>query len=286
MLTACPGYVSTLSPTLSGSDGITTDGTYLYTFTSNAIYRINPGTGANSVIAGSAGTSGTSDLCGTSARFKSPPGGPAAGAITYDNGYLYVVDNGSLRKIDLSNNCVTSLSNTGANYLSITADHAGHLWTSTTNYTSGVRELDLTGALLNSVSTSGAGIVYSSGVVGPGGALYFAGQTKFVSIDISTRAVTTTSYSGAAFSYPLGLAYDSAHNVFYLSDRSKNEIFKTTTAGALLVVSGTGSAGSANGLLLSATYDSPRGVVFIGGNLYIADYTHGIIRRATSIYGP
>jgi hypothetical protein len=69
-------------------DGITTDGTNLYVADTNnyTIRKIVISSGAVTTLAGTAGTSGTTDDTGTNARFYYPYG------ITTDGTYLYVAD--------------------------------------------------------------------------------------------------------------------------------------------------------------------------------------------------
>ena len=87
--------------------GITTDGTNLYvTDTSNhTIRQIVISTGVVITLAGSAGTSGTTDGTGTAARFSSPV------EITTDGTNLYVADtsNHTIRQIVISTGMVTTL---------------------------------------------------------------------------------------------------------------------------------------------------------------------------------
>ena len=92
-------------------DGITTDGTNLYVADTNnyTIRKIVISSGAVTTLAGTAGTSGTTDDTGTNARFYYPYG------ITTDGTYLYVTsmyNNNAIRKIVISSGAVTTLANT------------------------------------------------------------------------------------------------------------------------------------------------------------------------------
>lgn len=116
------GAVSTLAGTagtMGSSEGtgatarfcspvdITTDGTNLYVTDScnNTIRKIVIASGAVSTLAGTAGTSGSTDATGTSARFNFPYG------ITTDGTNLYVTDmsNYTVRKIVIATGDVTTL---------------------------------------------------------------------------------------------------------------------------------------------------------------------------------
>jgi hypothetical protein len=90
--------------------GITHDGTYLYvTDAGNAtIRRIDPTTGAVTTIAGTAGSTGSTDGTGSAARFFDPVG------ITTDGTNLYVAERGNntVRKIVITTGEVTTLAGT------------------------------------------------------------------------------------------------------------------------------------------------------------------------------
>ena len=90
--------------------GITTDGTNLYVAESNhTIRKIVISSGVVTTPFGVAGTSGTTDATGTSARFDTPYG------ITTDGTNLYVAEYGNhtIRKIVISSGVVTTLAGSG-----------------------------------------------------------------------------------------------------------------------------------------------------------------------------
>ena len=102
--------------TFYGLRGIATDGANLYLadYSNNAIRKIVLSSGEVTTLAGTAGTSGSTDGTGTAARFNCPIG------IATDGTNLYVAEyaNGDIRKIALSNQAVTTLasSSTGLYY--------------------------------------------------------------------------------------------------------------------------------------------------------------------------
>src|SRR5262249_9552168 len=81
------------------------DGTYLYLADGHAIRRITIATAQTTTIAGNTLNPGSRDGVGTDARFDFPLG------LWGDGAYLYVADSGNstIRKIDLSNNSVTTI---------------------------------------------------------------------------------------------------------------------------------------------------------------------------------
>ena len=92
--------------------------------------------------------------------------------------------------------------------------------------------------------------------------------------------------SAARFSYPYGVAVDSAGNV-YVADTSNYTIRKVTPAGVVTTLAGrVGSYGSANGMGSAALFGSyiggPAGVaVDSAGNVYVADTWNCTIRKVT-----
>ncbi len=82
--------------------------------------------------------------------------------------------------------------------------------------------------------------------------------------------------SSACFNSPLGIAVDGQGNV-YVADFGNNRIRKITSAGVVSTLAGDGTAGSTDGPGSSAKFYNPTGVAVDGqGNIYVADYAHGI----------
>ncbi len=106
------------------------------------------------------------------------------------------------------------------------------------------------------------------------------------------RAVSTFAGSGvsgftndkgilAAFNHPNDLAFDKSGNLF-VSDLGNNVIRKITSLGEVSTFAGNGSAGAVDGLLTTASFSGPAGMVFDSdGNLFIADYGNNKIRKIT-----
>lgn len=192
--------------------GITTDGTNLYVIDTDnwTIRKIVIGTGTVTTIVGTAGTFGSVDGIGSSARFSNNEG------ITTDGTNLYVVDAGNttIRKIVISTGEVTTIAGTAST--SGSADGIG----------------------------AAARFYYPAGITTDGTNLYVAdtGNYTLRKIVIATGAVTTLAGAagnagyadgtGAAarFSGPMGVTTDGSS--LYVVDA--NTIRKIVIATGLL----------------------------------------------------
>jgi streptogramin lyase len=209
----------------------------------------------STVFAGS--TYGLVDSMGARAKFKRPYGLAADRA-----GNIYVADTGNhaIRKINPTGNVVT-----------------------------------LAGAPVSGY-TNGVGISarfnYPGGVtVDKEGNVYVADTYNYRIRKIDhTRTVTTIAGSGspghtngsgttAAFSLPLGLACDTAGNL-YIADH--NSIRKMTPAGEVTTLAGTNAVGAAEGIGTAARFSGATGLAIDAtGNIYVADRDNHKIRRVT-----
>jgi len=185
--------------------GITTDGTNLFVAddSNHTIRKIVISTGVVTTIAGSAGTSGSTDATGTSARFYNSTG------ITTDGTNLFVADYGNytIRKIVISTGVVTTI--------------AGSTTSGST---------DATG--------TSARFYYPFGITTDGTNLYIAEQNNHTirKIVISTGVVTTIAGSAgltgstdatgtsARFNYPQGISTDGTN--LYVADHWNHAIRK------------------------------------------------------------
>lgn len=132
------------------------------------------------------------------------------------------------------------------------------------------------------------GIVFS-----PSGYLYAAddGARNIRRID-PNGYVTTFAGSGnpgfvngqgtaASFSHIFALAVDAAGNL-YVTDYTNNAIRKIDTSANVTTLAGNGTAGSADGSGMNATFNSPLGIcVDSSGNVFVADSGSAKIRKIT-----
>jgi sugar lactone lactonase YvrE len=218
--------------------------------------------GVVTTIAGTAGSSGSSDGTGGAARFNSPQG------LAFDaSGNLFVADSGNnlLRKISAAGAVATFAGATGA---------------------------------LRSIDGTGAAARFQS----PGGVAFDAAGTLHVSdfynhtIRRVTAAAAVTTWLGSPasagatdgigaaglFQNPYGIAIDAARNL-YLADRFNHTIRKISAAGVVTTLAGSaGNSGSADGLGAAARFYNPFGVAVDAiGNVYVADQGNQTIRKIT-----
>jgi hypothetical protein len=216
-----------------------------------------------SLLAGGPGGPGSLDETGAAASFNFPSGVAADGA-----GNVYVADSG--------NNTIRKITPTGV--VSTLAGSAG---------TSG--SADGTGGAARfsfpfSVAADISGNVYVADnendiirKITPSGVVTtFAGMA-------GTTGSTDGTGAAARFNGPLGVATDSAGNV-YVADSFNETIRKITPAGVVTTLAGTaGMAGSTDGTGPAARFAVAWGLAADGvGNVYVADTGNDTIRKITA----
>ena len=220
---------------------------YVADTNNHTIRKITPAA-AVSTLAGSAGLVGSADGSGAAARFSHPYGVATDGA---GNVYAADADNSTIRKITPAGAVSTLAGSAG---LTGSADGSG---------------VAARFARPFGVATDSAGNIYVADtgnhtirlVTPAGGVATFAGTAGVVG---STDGVGTA----ARFNGPLGVATDSAGNV-YVSDSGNHTIRKITRGGVVSTVVGVaGQPGFAPGLL-PGLLAQPFGIAISGTSLYI-----------------
>ncbi len=102
------------------------------------------------------------------------------------------------------------------------------------------------------------------------------------------QAATTCAATQANLSFPTGLAFDAANNL-YIADTFNNQVRVISSAnGFISVVAGNGTAsfGGDGGAAVNAQLKQPLGVtVNASGNIFIADAGNHVIREVTNVGG-
>lgn len=240
-------------------------------------------------LAGS-GTAGFADGTGANASFSLP-----SGVAVDPAGNVYVADsrNERIRKITPAGMVSTFANNLPPFTFGVAVDSAGNVYFSDILLVSkitpaGVRTIVGGGGTPDS---RGPGLLRGLVVdsVGNGyvaDAIYHwiikwneAGERTVVGSGSAGFADGTG--ASASFHSPIGVALDSARNV-YVADTQNHRIRKITPAGVVSTLAGSGTAGFADGTGTAASFNFPTGVtVAVGGDVYVADNLNHRIRKIT-----
>ena len=254
--------------------GIATDGTNLYiTDTDSHTIRkivISVSGVPVTTLAGTAGIPGSTNGTGTSALFFLPSG------IARDGTDLYVADtaNSSIRQIDLFAGISAASS--------VITTYAGSVTSGDGDGTGTVAKFKFPfGIVWNTITTnlyvadSNNNTIRQITIVPAGEVTTIAGNAA--SSIGSTDGVGTD----ARFNNPAGITTDGTY--LYVADTSNHTIRRIDVSSASAVVSTVaGSAGipdSLDGIGTAARFRSPEGIIWIGGNLYVADTGNHTIRQ-------
>src|SRR5439155_4056006 len=228
----------------------------------NRTIRKSTPAGAVTTLAGSAGLCGSADGIGSAAEFAGP-----AGVAVDSAGNVYVADtyNYTIRKITPAG-AVTTIAGTAEQIgaangtgnaarfnspFGVAVDGASNVYVADT-YNNTIRKITPAGAVTTLTGSAG----------------------EFGSGDGIGR--------GARFNDPIGVAVDSAGNV-YVADSNNHTIRKVTSAGAAATLAGSaGQMGSGDGTGTAARFNDPTGLaVDSDGNVYVSDTHNYTIRKIT-----
>jgi hypothetical protein len=85
--------------------------------------------------------------------------------------------------------------------------------------------------------------------------------------------------SGACFTRPTSVAFNSSDNMIYVADSHNNVIRRIDASGNVSTYAGTGTAGLVNGSRAEAQFSMPSDIVIANGIMYISDTMNNVIRR-------
>lgn len=215
----------------------------------STIRKITPA-GDVSTLAGSAGSTGTTDASGSNARFNLPYG-VAADA----SGNVYVADTGNnlIRKV-APDGTTTTVAGITANSTGLAVDASGNLYVA-----------DSTNRVIYKVTSTGTVSTLAGSNLNPA---------------TSPSDGTGTS---ASFSNPVGIAVDTSGYLYVVDADSSQTIRKISPAGDVTTLAGTfGMTGSTDGTGPAARFYGPHGIaVDASGNVFVSDTATNLIRKIT-----
>ena len=265
-------------------------------------------------LAGSAGSIGSADGPGGSARFNQP-----AGVACDSSGNVYVADsnNYTIRKITPAGVVTTFAGSPGVSGKTDgSGSSARFFWPAgvACDAFDNIYVADEGNAGIRKIAPDGTVTTLAGGVAMPGyadgtgstarfyqpegvacdasGNVYVADTFNHVIRKITSAGVVTTlaglhgspgsndgSGTVASFRYPSGVTCDASGNV-YVADQGNDLIRKVTPAGVVTTVAGTGTSGHADGTGTGASFNNPGNLVCdASGDLWVADLGNNAIRK-------
>ena len=250
----------------NGPFGIALSGTdyYVADINNHAIRKVTSA-GVVSTLAGSAGSSGSTDGTGSAARFFTPK------SLVSDSTNLFVTDtsNHTIRKVVIGTGVTTTLA--GGVGASGTTDATGT--NARFNAPFGIA-FDTTDLFVTDTGSHTIRKVTTGGVV-----TTLAGTA-------GTSGATDATGTAAKFNTPSGIVSDGTN--LFVADSGNHTIRKVVIAtGVVTTMAGTaGTSGSTDGTGAAARFNVPIGLTIDNaGNLYVSDQNYTKIRKIVTATG-
>ncbi|WP_164976122.1 SMP-30/gluconolactonase/LRE family protein [Oleiharenicola lentus] len=263
------------SARFSGPSGVAVDANgnvYVADTNSSTVRKISP-SGAVTTIGGQAGSVGSVDGAGSTARFNYP-----SGLAVDSTGNLYIADN---RNHTIRKGFAPGNSGGGGG-------GGGGGGSGNDGSGGGIDDSSVgSGHLLqpNGITVDALGNYYVCDTANH--CIRRVSSTGIVSV-LAGRSGTSGTTDGtgeaARFNSPTGIAYDNAGNL-YVTDTGNSTIRKVTTSGSVTTFAGTaGSSGTTDGTGTAALFSMPTGIAYDAslGDLYVSDAASATIRKITS----
>lgn len=233
-------------------------GALYITTASHTIVKLDLTTGIKTIIAGRAGTTGSTDGTGDAARFNNPAG------ICTDGTNLWVTDVTThiIRKIVISTGVVTTFAGTAG--ASGVTDATGSLarFNNPLGITMIGTDLYVTDNTNNSIRKITSGAVVTT----------FAGST------VGTPGTTDDTGTAARFTGPRGITAIGTN--LYVADGGNHSIRKITSGAVVTTFAGTsGSSGLTDDTGAAARFSTPTGVNSNGTDLFVVELGNDSVRK-------
>jgi hypothetical protein len=260
------GSVSTVTSAgaLSGANGVAVLGGFAFVADGARIIRVDPGSGAISVLAGSANSSGCADTpVGAAAQFW--PDGDVK-VVGSDGRYVFVTDSCGLRRVDPVTGGTVTL--TTAQYTSVTI--AGHSLYAVDG--SSLYRYDLDTGILSRLGWAPGGVIAADA-----NQLWAVDGSVLSRVDPTNGRTTTDTTNLPTYAGTPPSALLSAGDYLYAAPRGHAPGYGSTliridkATGVWKPVAGVDAAGHVDGVELDAWFGGIRGIASDGTRLYVAD---------------
>lgn len=269
---------------------VANDGTIYYA--RNTVHDIQRQLANGTVVSiGGNGVRGSANGIGINASFDTPEG---IAADSSGNVYVADTDNHKIRKYTAGTGAWSDFAGSGAigsadgtgtiatfNFpSSMTIDAAGNLYVAGRNNSNSVRKITPAG-VVTTRSTAWPNNFMALAIEPLGRVYARTSANELIFIDMTNGS---TSQIGSATVFTGGIASDSSGNIYATDFTGHRVYYQLTRAGnvAPTVYAGTGVAGSANGLALSATFSGPYAISVVPsggfGGVYVGDYFNNSVR--------